>query len=119
MPSPSVVYEPNERQWHGPTVPSGHLKQFYGHFLLHKLAAKPTDEIVQINDDTGHRMTAGTMHAKSLKIAEQLAERLTLRWGDRVCVAADQHDDLAALVLGLLVRGAVVNALHTGFTMGE
>lgn len=119
MSPPTVLYDPIERQWLGPAASAGQLQLHYGHFLLDKLAAKPTDQIVQINDDTDYQMTAGEMHAKCLKIAERLTDRLGLHWGDRVCVAADQHDEVAALVIGLLVRGVVVNALHTGFTMRE
>lgn len=62
-------------------------------------------------------MSVGELCARSLKIAQQLTKQLGLQWGDRVCVSADHHDDLVPLVLGMLVRGVVINALHTGFTM--
>lgn len=83
------------------------------------ITASPHIDATQINNDTDYRMSVGELRARSLKIAQQLTEQLHLRWGDRVCVSADHHDDLVPLVLGMLLRGVIINALHTGFTMRE
>lgn len=64
-------------------------------------------------------MGAGELRARCLKLSQQLTVRLGLQWGDRVCVAADHHDDLAAVVIGMLVHGVALNALHTGFAFRE
>lgn len=105
-------------EWHGRPGNPIDLNQYFGHHLLVQLGRRPDDAVVQINHDTGSKMTALEMRLKSLKIAEQLVHRFSLLPGDAVTLVVDQHDDLAPLVIGLLVAGMVVNPMNPDLTFG-
>lgn len=72
----------------------------------------------QLNHDTGYRMTCKEMLQKSKNVAANLV-KLGVKVGDYVTIVSEQHDDLASIVIGALACGAVVNALHTSFTISE
>lgn len=60
-------------------------------------------------------MTAREMRLKALKVAESLTA-VGIKLGDHIQIILNEHDDLVPLWLGIIVSGAVMNALHTSFT---
>lgn len=55
------------------------------------------------------------MRLKALKVAEILTS-VGIKLGDHVQIILNEHDDLVPLWLGIIISGAVMNALHTSFT---
>lgn len=60
-------------------------------------------------------MTCRELWLKSLKVAENLS-KLGICKGDHVTIIAEHRNDLAAIFIGTLAHGAVINPLHVGFT---
>lgn len=108
---PRGQYDVRSREWHGRTGDRKILHRNFGCHVLHMLLQRDNDAIVQLNDETGRTMTALEMRQKSLKIAEQVVKRMQLVPDDTVTLVTEQHDELAPLVIGLLIAGMVVNPL--------
>lgn len=111
-----TAYNAEEKIWSGPADKplSAGPNISYGQLLIDRLDQHGS-KLIQLNHDTGYKMSAREMRLKALRIAASLTE-LGIGTGDIVQIILGEHDNLVPLWLGIVAAGAAMNPLHISFT---
>ncbi|XP_049536845.1 uncharacterized protein LOC125951821 [Anopheles darlingi] len=108
------TYDEQSRTWHGPHVtpvfnPVASVGQIFNDILL-----RSPDRIIQIDVDTGARMTCAEFRLRMIRAVQNLAS-VGLSKGDIVALANGNSENVGPLFCALLTLGATVNPLAPGF----
>ncbi|XP_050094696.1 uncharacterized protein LOC126577260 [Anopheles aquasalis] len=108
------TYDEKSRTWYGPRVtpvfnPAASVGQIFNDILL-----RSPDRIIQIDVDTGARMSCAEFRQRMIRAVQNLAS-VGLAKGDIVALANGNSENVGPLFCALLTLGATVNPLAPGF----
>lgn len=107
-----MSYDSVSKIWSGPSNPPIYNSNVgLGHLFLNVMKITP-NRVVQINAESGRKMTCKELSEKSMKIAKFLSER-GFKQSDVVGIVARNSDNLLPLLMACLTLGLPVNPLAT------
>uniref|UniRef100_A0A182LYT5 AMP-dependent synthetase/ligase domain-containing protein n=1 Tax=Anopheles culicifacies TaxID=139723 RepID=A0A182LYT5_9DIPT len=108
------TYDEQSRTWYGIQMVSIYNpKANVGEVLNHILVRTP-ERIMQIDMDTGNRMTCAEFRTRMIRFVQNLTDA-GLRKGDIVAMANGNSENVAPLACALMTIGAPFNPLAPGF----
>lgn len=109
-----VKYDPVEKTWSGPQLQSIYNpKTSIGEIIFCSLKRNPKN-VAQINADDQVTLTYEQILAKSILVAENLAQLGFIR-GDIIALVSRNNSELSSIFFGCLMQGLVVNTLDPTF----
>uniref|UniRef100_A0A182P4M6 AMP-dependent synthetase/ligase domain-containing protein n=1 Tax=Anopheles epiroticus TaxID=199890 RepID=A0A182P4M6_9DIPT len=112
------TYDEKTRTWYGvQRVSIYNPKANVGEVLDHLLIRTP-DRIIQIDMDTGSRLSCAEFRLRMIRFAQHL-DAVGLRKGDIVAMANGNSENVAPLACALMTLGAPFNPLAPGFNVED
>uniref|UniRef100_A0A8W7PD93 AMP-dependent synthetase/ligase domain-containing protein n=1 Tax=Anopheles coluzzii TaxID=1518534 RepID=A0A8W7PD93_ANOCL len=112
------TYDEASRTWYGvQRVSIYNPKANVGEVLNHILLRTP-DRIIQIDMDTGSRLSCAEFRMRMVRFAQHLTDA-GLRKGDIVAMANRSSENVAPLACALMTLGAPFNPLAPGFNVED
>lgn len=101
----------------GPTKPIDESVNV-GEIILEALA-KHGEKVIQLNHDTGYKMTASEMRLRSIRMGQNLVSKMGVKPGDVIALMARNNDNSAALVYSCMSIGTPFMPLDVSFELLE
>ncbi|XP_058122367.1 probable 4-coumarate--CoA ligase 3 [Anopheles ziemanni] len=113
------TYDESTRTWYGPkVVPIFNPKASVGQVMNDILRRSP-DRIIQIDMDTGFRMSCGEFRTRMIRLAQNLVEVCGLQQGDIVTLVNANSENVAPLACALMTIGVTWNPLAPAFAEND
>lgn len=113
-----VTYDPIKKVWSGRKVNSIYNNEAsVGYIILNVLKQTP-ERVTQVNHETNIEITCGNMYARSLKLANHLAQ-CCYKQGDIVGLISHNNDNVAPIIFACLALSLSINPLATTMNVDD